>query len=85
MIGTIFSLINFGLIGTILLISAMILFVTKYAKYFPLLNLISTVCLFIHALSIKDVYFSTVNGIIGILLIIKVFQKDENNNSSTSI
>jgi len=61
-----------GYIGLILLVSGYALLLTKYEKLFPVVGLIASIILTIHAFLIYDIPFVLVNGFISVILFFKI-------------
>jgi len=59
-----------GWIGTILLLLAYTITITKNSRFFPLICLIASIFLTIHAILIKDIPFIIVNGWASIVMCI---------------
>ncbi len=61
----------FGYIGLILLVLSFALLLTKYSRYFLIADIIATIFLLIHAITIKDIPFILGNIMIIIILTTK--------------
>lgn len=71
-----------GYIGTVLLLVAYFaLYFGKTNKWFLILDIIASILLTVHALEIKDIPFTLVNGIIALTLIAKLIKDYYAKNS----
>jgi hypothetical protein len=65
-----------GYIGMGLLIVAYILFISKFKKWFIPVDAVASLLLTIHAIVLSDIPFMVVNGIVTIMLTIKIYKKE---------
>ena len=65
-----------GYIGLVLLICAYLVLLTKKSKWFIPIDIIASFVLTIHAIILKDIPFTVVNGLITIILIIKLVKRE---------
>lgn len=64
-----------GYIGLTMLIGGYIILLTKKEKWFAPINCLASIILTIHAISIHDVPFIFVNGLVSIALGVKTYQQ----------
>ena len=65
-----------GYIGLIILIIAYLVLLTKWSRWFIPTDIIASAVLTIHAVTLKDIPFMFVNGLITIILTIKYLKKE---------
>lgn len=65
----------FGYIGTALLLFSYIILISKWNKWFVLIDTVASAILTLHAYLINDVSFIIVNAFVTIMLIVKLWQK----------
>lgn len=65
-----------GFIGLILLILAYVILITKWSRFFIPINLIAGLFLLVHSYFIQDLVFMLMNGLITLLLVIKLVKKN---------
>jgi len=64
-----------GYIGLILLVIAYLLLITRWDKLFVPIDILASLILTIYAITLKDVPFTLVNGLITIILAVKLYKK----------
>ncbi len=71
-----------GVVGLVILIIAFASRPTKYGKFFPHIDLVATILLFINSIIIKSIPFILTNAFIIIILGFEVFNKKGTNRKN---